>query len=185
MNIVARPLALAAILLAACSPALAKEKSVVPVQTPSTPPVAEARDHTVVHHGITISDPYAWLRDASYPTVDDADVLAYLNAENAWFEARMEPQKAVVETLFKELRGRIKEADTSVPQKDGAWLYWTEFEEGGEYRKWWRRPVDSPDDGSADELILDEPALAAGKEYFNLGAFFGKPERQAARLFGR
>jgi oligopeptidase B len=53
-----------------------------------------------------------------------------------------------------------------VPQKDGDWLYWIEFEEGAEYKKWWRKPVA----GGPDELILDEPALAAGKEYFRLGA---------------
>ena len=64
------------------------------------------------------------------------------------------------------MRGRIKEADTSVPQKDGDWLYWIEFEEGAEYKKWWRRPVA----GGPDELILDEVALAQGKEYFRLGA---------------
>ncbi len=93
-------------------------------------------------------------------------MLAHLNAENAWFEQRMAGQKDTVETLFKEMRARIKEADTSVPQKDGDWLYWIEFEEGAEYKKWWRRPVA----GGADELILDEVALAQGKDYFRLGA---------------
>jgi oligopeptidase B len=76
----------------------------------------------------------------------------------------------VIDALFKEMRARIKEADKSVPQKDGDFLYWIEFEEGAEYKKWWRRPVGAPDDGSADELILDEVALAEGKEYFRLGA---------------
>ena len=174
MNFLDRPFALAAILLGAyaCAPApaLAKEPADLTAQTPSTPPVAETREHTAAYHGVTISDPYHWLKDPSYPTVDDVDVLAYLKAENAWFEARMAPRKAQVDTLFTELRGRIKEADTSVPQKDGAYLYWTEFEEGAEYKKWWRRPVGAPADGSADELMLDEPALAQGKEYFNLGA---------------
>jgi oligopeptidase B len=65
------------------------------------------------------------------------------------------------------MKGRIKEDDSSVPQKDGDWLYWTAFETGGQYRKWWRKPVA----GGPDELILDEPTLAEGKEYFRLGAF--------------
>ena len=100
----------------------------------------------------------------------DKKVIAHLEAENAWFEARMAGQKGVIDSLFTEMRARIKEADKSVPQKDGDWLYWIEFEEGAEYKKWWRRPVSAKADGSADELILDEGALAEGKEYFRLGA---------------
>ncbi|MEN9718522.1 MAG: hypothetical protein RIQ99_1400, partial [Pseudomonadota bacterium] len=96
----------------------------------------------------------------------DPAVLAHLGAENGWFEARMAGQQGRIDTLFKEMRGRIKEADKSVPQHDGDFLYWIEFEEGAEYKKWWRRPVA----GGADELILDEVALAAGHEYFRLGA---------------
>ncbi len=113
-----------------------------------------------------MTDDYAWLRDPGYPEVTDQAVLAHLEAENAWFEARMAPRKGLIDDLFTEMRARIKEADTSVPQKDGDWLYWIEFEEGAEYKKWWRRPVA----GGPDELILDEVALAAGKEYFRLGA---------------
>jgi oligopeptidase B len=82
----------------------------------------------------------------------------------------MAPHRPLVDTLFKEMRGRIKEADKSVPQKDGDWLYWIEFEEGAEYKKWWRRPVGAKDDGTADELLLDEVALAEGHDYFRLGA---------------
>ncbi len=132
----------------------------------TTPPVAAKKPHSFSHHGITVEDPYNWLRDPGYPEVSDTAVLAHLEAENAWFEARMAPQKDRIDSLFKEMRGRIKEADKSVPQKDGDWLYWIEFEEGAEYKKWWRRPVS----GGADQLILDEVALAEGKEYFRLGA---------------
>jgi oligopeptidase B len=134
--------------------------------TISAPPVAPKKPHSFTHHGVTVTDEYAWLRDPGYPEVTDPVVLAHLEAENAWFEARMAPHQSLIDTLFKEMRGRIKEADKSVPQKDGNWLYWIEFEEGAEYKKWWRRPVQ----GGADELILDEVALAAGKEYFRLGA---------------
>ncbi|MBW8753572.1 MAG: S9 family peptidase, partial [Sphingomonadales bacterium] len=128
--------------------------------TSARPPVAAKKPHSVTHHGIEVSDDYAWLRDPGYPEVTDKQVLAHLEAENAWFEARMAPHKPLVETLFQEMRGRIKEADKSVPQKDGDYLYWIEFEEGAEYKKWWRRPVAGKDDGSADELMLDEVALA-------------------------
>ena len=133
----------------------------------TTPPVAERRPHSFTAHGITIDDPYAWIKDPGYPEVTDKDVLAYIEAENAYFETVMAPHKPLTDRLYEEMKGRIKEDDSSVPQKDGDWLYWTSFETGGEYRKWWRKPVA----GGEDILILDEPALAEGKEYFRLGAF--------------
>jgi oligopeptidase B len=138
------------------------------------PPVAARRPHQHTHHGITIEDPYAWLRDAGYPDVADPDVLAYLKAENAYFEAAMAPHQPLVETLFREMRGRIKEADQSVPQKDGNWLYWRSFDEGAQYRKWWR----SPAAGGEPWLMLDEPALAEGKEYFRLGGMDVSPDER-------
>jgi len=135
-----------------------------------TPPIAERRPYSFTAHGETVEDPYHWLRDPGYPDVSDPDVLAYLEAENAYFEAVMTPHRPLIETLFQEMKGRIKEDDASVPQKDGAWLYWTAFETGGQYRKWWRRAVDAMP-GEADQLLLDEPALADGLDYFRLGAF--------------
>jgi len=131
------------------------------------PPIAATRPHSFTTHDITIEDPWAWLKDPSYPDVKDKDVLAYLEAENVYFEAMMAPHKPLTDRLYEEMKGRIKEDDASVPQKDGDWLYWTAYETGGQYRKWWRKPVA----GGADQLILDEPALAEGKEYFRLGAF--------------
>ncbi|MFM2300364.1 MAG: hypothetical protein RLZZ84_100 [Pseudomonadota bacterium] len=141
-----------------------------PIAVPIAAPIAARHPSSATHHGITVTDDYAWLRDPGYPDVTDAAVLAHLDAENQWFEARMAGQKGRIDTLFTEMRARIKEADKSVPQKDGAYLYWIEFEEGAEYKKWWRRPVAAKADGRADELILDEVALAAGKDYFRLGA---------------
>ncbi|MCZ8325450.1 MAG: S9 family peptidase [Sphingomonadaceae bacterium] len=135
-------------------------------ESPIRPPVAAKKPHHVTHHNIVVTDDYAWLRDPGYPEVKDVEVLAHLNAENAWFEHRMAAQQGRIDALFKEMRARIKEADKSVPQKDGDYLYWIEFEEGAEYKKWWRRPVA----GGPDELILDEVALAEGLEYFRLGA---------------
>ncbi|MBO9498139.1 MAG: S9 family peptidase [Novosphingobium sp.] len=138
--------------------------------TPVAPPVAPKKPHTSTHHGISVTDDYAWLRDPGYPEVTDAEVLDHLKAENAWFEARMERHRPLIDDLFTEMRARIKEADKSVPQKDGDYLYWIEFEEGAEYKKWWRRPVAAKDDENADELILDETVLAEGLDYFRLGA---------------
>ncbi len=135
-------------------------------KTDIEPPVAAKRPHTYTVHGITVEDPYDWLYDKSYPTVDDKDVLAHIKAENAYFEAKMGGQAAFTEALFTEMRARIKEDDSTVPQKDGDYLYWSEFEEGAQYRKHYRKPVA----GGEAQLLIDENALAEGQEYFSLGA---------------
>lgn len=153
--------------LVASSPLLAQQKdAALTSPTPALPaaPVAEKRPHETVLHGKTLSDPYHWLKDESYPVIDDKDVLDYVKAENAYFDAAMKPHAALVETLFQEMKGRIKEADSSVPQKDGDWIYWVEYEEGAEYKKWYRKPVA----GGDAVLILDEVAMAKDKEYFRL-----------------
>ncbi|MEW4449286.1 S9 family peptidase [Qipengyuania sp. JC766] len=134
---------------------------------PLSPPLAAKRPHEQTRHGVSWTDDYAWLRDPGYPEVKDREILAHLEAENAWFEAAMAPHEGLVETLFEEMKGRVKKDDSSVPQKDGDYLYWTEFEDGIEYRKWYRKPVA----GGEPTLILDENALAEGNEYFRLGAF--------------
>ncbi len=140
--------------------------------TPPAAPIAEKRPHRFTHHGVTVEDPYAWLRDAGYPKVEDAEILAHLKAENAWFEARMKPYEPLVDTLFAEMRARIKEDDSSVPVKDGDWYYWTEFKEGAQYKQWWRKPAAGGRDGTeGKELLLDETVLAEGHDYFRLGAF--------------
>jgi oligopeptidase B len=143
------------------------------------PPVAEQRPYSFERHGVTVQDPYHWLKDQSYPTVDDEDVLSYLRAENAYFEAAMAPHRPLIETLFQEMRGRIPEDDSSVPVRDGDWLYWWAFQPGAQYRTWYRRPVA----GGEQQLVFDEPAEAQGKQYFRLGAMEVSPDgRYAATL---
>ena len=94
--------------LAAQANAANQESSVSkPSSEPTAPPIAEKRDYSYSHHGITISDPYHWLRDASYPTIDDEDILDHVKAENAWFEAQMKPHQKLVDTLFEEMKARI------------------------------------------------------------------------------
>jgi len=142
----------------------------------SAVPSADRRPHSFTRHGITVEDPYAWLRDPGYPEVTDRDVLSYLEEENAFFEAAMQPRKALTDRLFEEMKGRIKEDDSSVPQKDGDYIYWRAFEVGAQYRKWYRKPVAAGDDSAQDQLILDEPALAQGHDYFRLGALSVSPD---------
>ncbi len=131
------------------------------------PPRAATHPHRFTRHGITIDDPWAWLKDAGYPEITDKQILGYLEEENSYFDTVMAPLKPLTDRINAEMRGRIKEDESTVPQRDGDWFYWTAFETGGQYRKWWRKPVA----GGPDELLLDEPALAEGHEYFRLGAF--------------
>lgn len=131
------------------------------------PPRAATHPHRFTRHGITIDDPWAWLKDAGYPEITDKQILGYLEEENSYFDTVMAPLKSLTDRINAEMRGRIKEDESTVPQRDGDWFYWTAFETGGQYRKWWRKPVA----GGLDELLLDEPALAEGHEYFRLGAF--------------
>ncbi|MBW8743935.1 MAG: S9 family peptidase, partial [Sphingomonas sp.] len=105
------------------------------------PPVAATKPHSYEHHGIRIEDPWAWLKDPAYPNVGDEEVLSYLKEENAYFEAAMAPHRGLVDAIYEEMKGRVKQDDASVPQKDGDYLYWWAYETGGQYPKWWRRPV--------------------------------------------
>ncbi|MEO1047114.1 MAG: S9 family peptidase [Pseudomonadota bacterium] len=136
--------------------------------TEATPPIAKKVPHTYTHHGITIEDPYDWLYDKSYPTVDDEDVLDYVKAENAYFEANMKPLEAQTEALFEEMKARIQEDDSSVPQRTGEYLYWSAISEGEQYSKFYRKPVGAPEDAEG-ELLLDQNVLAEGLDYFRLG----------------
>jgi oligopeptidase B len=129
------------------------------------PPVAAKKPHSYTRHGVTISDDYHWLKDQGYPKVDDVPVLDYLKAENAYFEAQMKPHAVRVEAIFTEMKARLKEDESTVPQQDGAYIYWESYEKGAQYKKWMRKPVA----GGPDEVMLDEAKLAEGKEYFRLG----------------
>ncbi len=138
------------------------------------PPVAEKRQHSFTHHGITIEDPWHWLRDTNYPTVDDADVLAYLKAENDYFDAMMSQHKGLTDAIFEEIKGREQSDRSSVPWKSDEWYYQWRYEEGSQYRVWQRWPADGRNAREAPtadvRTILDEPALAEGSEYFRLGS---------------
>src|SRR5690349_1651062 len=137
-----------------------------------TPPSAAQRPYRYERHGVMIEDPWHWLRDPKYPEVDDPDVLAYLGEENAYFDTWKRQHQALLDQLFEEMKGRIKEDDSSVPIRDGDWLYWWAYRPGEQYRSWYRKPAA----GGADEPIFDEPAEATGNHYFRLGALEASPD---------
>ena len=188
----------AAMLLLIATPLAAQSQMQRGSMTPSTspaagraaelpaPPRAEQRPHSFEHHGIRVDDPWHWLKDDSYPNVDDADVLSYLRAENSYFEAAMAPHRPLIDTLFQEMRGRIPEDDSSVPVRDGDWLYWWAFQPGAQYRTWYRRPAGGPSPGPGQaaeaQVIYDEPAEATGKQYFRLGALEISPDGRHAAI---
>ena len=122
------------------------------------------------------NDPYAWLQQR-----DSAEVLAYLQAENAYQEACLADQAPLREQLFEEIKGRILETDLSLPSPWGPWLYYTRTTAGDEYPRHYRcpRPADGSNtvDASAEQLLLDPNELAAGG-FLSLGAFNVSPDHQ-------
>jgi oligopeptidase B len=131
------------------------------------PPVAKKVPRVETRHGRRVRDDYYWLRDRS-----DPDVLAYLEAENAYTEGVMQRTAALQETLYGEILGRIKETDRSVPAKDGPYLYYVRTVEGKPYAIHCRTPVGS----NEEQILLDENELAEGRAYFRLGAFETSPD---------
>ena len=105
----------------------------------ANPPIAPRRPHVVTAHGDGREDPWYWLRER-----DDTDVLAYLEAENAYTEQETARLVGLRTTLFEEMKARIKETDMSVPARRGPWWYYTRTEEGKDYAIHCRRPPAVP-----------------------------------------
>src|SRR5688572_18686959 len=111
------------------------------------PPRAEKVPHQVTLHGITREDPYHWLRDDNWqqvmrqPDVLEPRIRAHLELENAHTEEAMGATAELQEALFQELKARIKEDDSSVPARDGPFLYYTRFEQGAQHPRYCRRPA--------------------------------------------
>ena len=136
------------------------------------PPRAEQREHVTEVHGVRLSDPWHWLQDPAYPDVNDPDVLAYLKAENDYFDAVMGPHQGLIDALYRELLARQKLDDAGVPWRQGDWEYGWRFAPDAQYRTWYRQPVG----GGRQQVILDEPQLASGLEYFSLGGLAVSPD---------
>ncbi|PPI54187.1 S9 family peptidase [Rathayibacter toxicus] len=144
--------------------------------TPAAP-VARRVPQERRHHGDVVMDPYEWLRQKDAP-----EVIAHLEAENAYTEAVLSPLAPLRETLFTEIRSRTQETDLSVPVREGSWWYFSRYFEGRPYAVHCRTPIRDPDDwtppgvaegGSLDgeQVVLDSNVEADGHDFFSLGSF--------------
>ncbi|RWX69305.1 S9 family peptidase [Mesorhizobium sp. M4B.F.Ca.ET.089.01.1.1] len=137
----------------------------------ATPPQTEKRSIFDTHHGFTRTDDYAWLRADNWqamfrdPSLLDSRIRAHLEAENAYQAVLMADTAELRKQLFAEMKGRIKEDDSTVPMKDGPYAYGSSYRLGGEQPRYFR----TPRDGGTDEILLDGDAEAEGKPYFRLG----------------
>jgi oligopeptidase B len=165
---------LLSLLVAACGAPAVRAPSPVEDRAAAAPapPVAARREFQVrAPHGASRSDPYYWLRDDGR---SDPDMLAYLNAENAYADAMLAPLESLEATINDEIVARIKQDDATVPvHKDDYW-YYTRYEPGQEY------PIHARRRGSMEapeEILLDGNALAAGKAFHQIGNWEISPDQ--------
>jgi oligopeptidase B len=148
-------------------------------RTKRLPPAPQAERHpkTSTWHGITLVDDYAWLRADNWrevmrdPSLLDPKIGDYLEAENVYVKAALAHTEPLQEALFAEMKGRIKEDDSTVPSPDGPFAYYTRYREGGQHPILCRQRRD----GGDEQALLDGDALAAGKAYFQLGGSAHSP----------
>ncbi len=135
-----------------------------------TPPVAPRIEKQLVMHGDTRVDPYYWMNDRQNP-----EVIKYLESENAYLEAMLTHTGDLQDTLFREMKGRIKQDDESAPYYSNGYYYYTRFEEGKEYPLYCRRPqtLDAP-----EEVMLDVNELAGPYAYYRVGQFDVSPDNR-------
>ncbi|MCE1227870.1 MAG: S9 family peptidase [Firmicutes bacterium] len=121
-------------------------------------------------HGQKVNDPYFWLREKGTAPVED-----YLKAENAYTEAMTQAQKPLEETLYKEMLGRIKQTDLSVPTLDRGYWYYSRTEEGKQYGIQCRRKGDM---NAPEEVLLDLNEMGKGLKFISLGGMDVSPDNQ-------
>ena len=139
---------------------------VIVAQTDMKPPVAKKEPKVLKIHGYEITDNYAWLRDRN--DKKNPEIIKYLEAENAYTESFMGRHKEFADNLYKEMLGRIKQTDLSVPYRLGDYWYFTRTEEGKQYPTYLRSKTR---DGKDAEVLLDQNEMAKGFKYFAVGSF--------------
>ncbi|MSO70537.1 MAG: S9 family peptidase [Alphaproteobacteria bacterium] len=137
----------------------------------AAPPRARQEPVSVLRHGDTVVDEYAWLRARDWrqamrdPATLEPDIRAYLEAENAYVEAVMRPLAALRQTLVSEMRARIKDDDATVPTRDGPYSYFQRYRAGGQHALHCRRPVAA---GTAEQVLVDGDREADGAAFFRM-----------------
>ena len=126
------------------------------------PPVAAQHPYEVPSPNGARSDPYYWIRD---DTRKNPEMLNYLDAENAYYKSETAQLDGLTEKLYGEIVGRIKQDDSTVPYKKGAWRYYTRFASGGEYPIFARKPLG----GDKEQVLIDGNAEGKGKAFFDIG----------------
>ena len=168
----------AALTLAGCSqngdPSMSEAEFSRLTQLPVAAPVATQIPFQQSHHGRTLSDPYHWLKDQGYPTVDDQPIIAYLEEENAYYQRFLKPNADLVETVFQEFKGRTDEQETSVPYISNGYEYRWFYRQGEEYRTRSRKNLKTGEEA----VFLDETALAMGNDYFVIGDWVISPDNR-------
>ena len=134
------------------------------------PPQAPEIPHEIAEAGHTRNDPFFWLREKANP-----DVLKYLQAENRYTETALKPTEKLRDTIYHEMRRRIKEDDVSVPQKIGDYYYYSRTETGKQYAVHCRKKGSLE---AREEVILDENELAKGQKYFRIGILSVSPDHK-------
>ncbi len=131
-------------------------------------------------HGVERTDDYDWMRAENWqevlrdPSLLQDDIRVHLEAENAYEDALLKDTEALQEKLVAEMRGRIKEDDTSVPSPHGPFAYGGGFRTGGEYPRIFR----TPRNGGVEEVLLDGDVEAKDKSYFRLGGADHSPDHK-------
>jgi len=148
-------------------------------EIPHKEPVAPRKPHVFTVHGVELHDDYAWIRAANWkevlkdPDKLPEDIRSLLTEENAYANAAFEGQDAFRETLVAEMRGRIKEDDSSVPEPDGPFAYFTRYREGGQHPLVCRLARDG-----AEQVMLDGDHEAKGHAFFDLGGAAHSPDHR-------
>ncbi|HEX6790790.1 MAG TPA: S9 family peptidase [Candidatus Krumholzibacteria bacterium] len=135
------------------------------------PPVARKIPHAVTMHDHTRIDEYHWLRDR-----ENADVIAHLNAENAYADALLASSVAERDEIYAEMVARIQETDSSVPARRDDFYYYVRTEQGRQYEIFCRRHGDPA--GAPEEILLDENEVAKGRAYFHSGVREVSPDHR-------
>ena len=152
-----------------------------PTASVTRSPTARIKPHTLTLHSQRRIDNYAWMKDPNWqevmkdPTLLSSDIREYIEAENLYLETKLNDTTQLQKDLFKELRGRIKEDDSTVPEKDGDYYYYIRYEDNQQYPIYCRYHCDKP---SEEEVLLDGNEAAKKFNYFDIGDAGHSPDHR-------